>query len=491
MAVSLFTSRIVLGQLGVVDFGIHNVVGGAVLMLSFLTSSLEQTTQRFLSVELGKSSYENLKRVFANSLSLHIVFIFLAVILAETIGLWFLKNKLVIPPERTSAAFWVYQFSVVSFSISAFFAPFNGAIRAHEKFNFYAKMNIFDAVMKLAVVYLLMVLPYDKLVVLSFVWLCVGIIGRIIIYIYCHKNFEECRIKFSWIKENVKPLLGYNTYTVIAATSYLIRFQVLNIMLNLYYGPIMNAAQGIANMVYGAVSSFGNHAMAAAQPQIVMSYAKEDKERLWSLIAKSSQLCFYLLLILGLPFILEINTALYIWLGNYPEYASIFAQLFLLEALQRVLTHPISAANAAVGKLRAVTLIEVGCRLLILLCAIFIGIYKLSPVYIYIFALILQGINFFVNLVIVLKMQLGFSLRKYFVEVTLPISKISLLAVSLPIVLHCFFSKSIISSCVVGFFTLIWSIIIVFYIGLSKKEKQMIANKLPSFFRKIIFLGRN
>ena len=487
MAVSLFTSRIVLQQLGATDFGINNVVGGVVLMLSFLTSSLEGTTQRFLSVELGKNNLVKLKQIFANSLSLHIIFILLTIVLAETIGLWFLETKLVIPQERVNAAFWVYQFSVILFSINVFFSPFNGVIRTHEKFDFYAKMSIFDVVLKLIAVYFLVILPHDKLIALACMWMCIGVIGKIIVYIYCRINFEECRMKLSWIKESVRQLLGYNAYTVINAISYLIRFQGINIILNLYYGPIMNAAQGIANTVYGAISSFSNHAMVATQPQIVMSYAKGDRQRLWSLIIKSSQLNFYLLLVLALPFILEIDTALYLWLGKYPEYTAIFAQLFLLEALQRVFGHPITFANAAVGKLRTVTIIGVSSRFLILLCALFIGIYKLSPIYIYISALVFQGSFLAIIVVIVLKMQLGFSIRKYCTEVIMPLSKTSLITVSLPIVLHYFFSKSILSSCGVGFFTLIWSMVIVFYVGLSKKEKQMIVNKLPSFMRKIIF----
>jgi len=487
MAVSLYTSRIVLQTLGVADYGINNVVSGLVLMLSFLTSSLEGTTQRFLSVELGKNDFIKLRQIFTNSLSLHIIFILLTVILAETIGLWFLQTKLVIPPERAYAAFWVYQFSIISFSINVFFAPFNGAIRTHEKFDFYAKMSIFDSVFKLVTVYFLIVLSYDKLMALAFMWLCIGIMGKIIVYIYCHVNFKECRIKLSWSKECVRHLLGYNAYTVIGAISYIIRFQGLNIVLNLYYGPIMNAAQGIANTVYRAISSFSDNAAIATQPQIIMSYVKGDKQRLWSLITKSSQLSFYLLLIIALPFILEIDTALYIWLGNYPEYAPIFAQLFLLEALQRILGHPISFANTAVGKLGAVTINSIVCRLLILLCAVFVGIYKLSPIYIYIVGLVLQGVYFLTLIVIVLKMQLGFSIRKYCTDVIVPILKTSLITVSLPVVLHYFFSKSIVHSCLVGIFTLIWSTVIVFYVGLNKEEKQMLLNKLSTFIRKMVF----
>jgi O-antigen/teichoic acid export membrane protein len=390
---------------------------------------------------LGKNDFVKLKQVFANSLSLHVIFILVAIILAETLGLWFLKNKLVIPPERANAAFWVYQFAVMSFSISVFFSPFDGAIRAHEKFSFYAKMSIFDVVMKLVIVYLLVVLPYDKLTALSFLGLCVGIIGRIIVYVYCHKNFEECRIKLSWVKDCIRQLLGYNAYSTLGVISHLIRIQGLNIVLNLYYGPIMNAAQGIANTICTAVTQISSNAMLAAQPQIVMSYATNDRQRFWSLITKSSVLCFYLLLILTFPFILEIRTILYIWLGNYPEYASIFSQLFLLEGMFGALFSPIIIANSAIGKLRATTIIAVVGRLFMLIIAVFIGIKKLSPTYIYVLGIILIVITMIINTIIVLKIQLSFSLRKYCIDVLWPISKTSLYVVSMPIVAHYFFIK--------------------------------------------------
>jgi O-antigen/teichoic acid export membrane protein len=487
MLAALFTSRVILQTLGVTDYGIYNIVGGVVAMLSFLTASLSATTQRFLNVEMGKNDFTKLKQVFANSLLLHIIFILPVIILAETVGLWFLQNKLVIPPERAAAAFWVYQLTVISFAKTIFFAPFYGAIRAHEKFSFYAKMSVFDAVMKLVIVYLLILSPYDKLIALSFMRLCTDIIVKLVVYIYCHKNFEECKLKLSWSKDCVRQLLGYNVYSIIGAVSSIIRVQGLNIVLNLYYGPVMNAAQGIANMVYIAISSFSSNAAAATKPQIIMSYAQDDKKRLWGLITKSSKLYFYLLLILVLPFILEIDAALYIWLGDYPEYAPVFARLFLLEALQNVLLHPIMFANSAVGKLRAVTVISVVCRLFMLLFAVFAGINKLAPTYIYIFGLCAQGINLILIVIIVLKMQLGFSLSKYCDAVLWPISKICLLTVPVPAVLHYFFSKSTLSSCTVGIFALIWSGAIVFFVGLNKREKRMIADRLPFFLRKILY----
>ena len=483
LIVSLYTSRVILRTLGVSDFGISNVVGGVVGMLSFLTSSLAETTQRFLSVEIGKNDTRRQKQIFSNSLFLHIIFIVIAVIIAQTIGLWFVQNKLVIPPERAFAAFWVYQFSVISFAVSVFFAPFEGAIRAHEKFSFYAKISIFDVVMKLVSVFLLVYLPYDKLIAYSLLITFVLLTGKVIIYIYCHKHFEECRIKISFEKENTKNLLGYNFFTIINTVSAVIRHQGLNIILNLYYGPLLNAAQGIADKIHSALTSFTNNAAIATQPQIIMSYAQNDRDRLWKLITTSSRLFFYLLLITSLPFILEIETVLYIWLGEYPDYTAIFTRLFLIEMLVIIPFTPVVYANYAVGKLLPTSITNVTSRILILFIALFIGINNFSPAYIYISAIILQFTACFIGVIIVLKKQLSFSLRDFFLNILLSIIKTLLLVISIPFLVHYFFSNSILNSVLTGVFTVFWSALIIFFIGLNRQEKQMIINKLPPFIK--------
>jgi O-antigen/teichoic acid export membrane protein len=482
MFVALFTSRIVLQTLGVDDYGLNNVVGGVVGMLAFLTASLSGTTQRFLNVEKGKNNRDGLKQIFANSLSLHLIFILFAAIFAETVGLWFLQNKLNIPEGRESAAFWVFQFSVVSFCLGVFFAPFDGAIKAHEKFSFYAKMSILDVAMRLVIAFSLIYLPYDKLIAWSLMGKCVLLVRNIVIYVYCHRNFEECRIRFSFSKNRLRQLLGYNFYAMINSVSAIMKGQGLNIVLNLYYGAALNAAQGIANTVKVSLASFSGNAMIATKPQIIMSYAQKNKQRFWSLMTNSSRFYFYLMLILALPFILEIDTALYIWLGNYPKHASSFAQIFLLDALINTLWSPIGHANAAVGRLRAATINLIICRSLVLLSAVLIGMNQLPAVYIYISYLILQAVCLFIYMIIVIKYMLKLSLRKYFVDVILPILKTLFFVVPLPIALHYFFSKTVTLSCIVGFFTFIWSVAMVFCIGLNKHERQMIISKLRQFF---------
>ena len=482
--VSLYTSRIVLNTLGITDYGIHNVVSGVIGMLSFMTGSLSETTQRFLSVELGKNDINKLKHIFSNSLLLHVFFILITLILAETIGLWFLKHKLIIPDDRLYASYWVYQFSMVSFIISVFFAPFEGSLRAHENFSFYAKLSVIEAILKLLIAFLILYSSYDKLITYSFLLMCVILINKLILYIYCFKHFKECRIRFSLFKESIRPLLGYNIYMIINSIIAIIRHQGLNLVLNFYYGPALNAAQGIANQIYSTLSSFTNNAALATQPQIIMSYTQNDRQRLWSLIEKSSRLFFYLSLIISLPFILEIHTVLYIWLGNYPDYTPVFTRLFLVENLFHAFMIPIMFANTAVGRLMPVTISSFICRLFILLFAVYTGINGFSPTNIYISVIIFQGIHLIIFAIIVLKFMLFFPLRIYFKDVIFPIVKISIIVFSVPSVLHYFLSQSILSSCLIGIFSLIWSALMVFLIGLKTNEKIIILNKISSFIIK-------
>ena len=452
-------------------------------MLSFLSTSLSTTTQRFISFELGKDNKEKLKQVFTNSLSMYTVLIIFIVIFAETVGLWFLQNKLVIPQERVNAAFWVYQFSVISFAVSLFVIPFTGVIRAYENFGFYAKMGVFDVVITLIVTCLIVYLSYDKLIMYAFLVMCGIIIGRIIICIYCYRHYKECRIKFSFDKDGIRNLLGYNVYMLINNIIFVAQKKTLSFVLNICYGPYLNAAQGIANQINNALSTFSLNALTVTGPQIVKSYAQNDMKRLWNLITQSSRLYFYLSLILALPFILEIDTALHLWLGIYPEYTADFARILLLIQLIWPLTIPIKQANDAVGKLRAQTINVSCCRLLAIVLVIFVGTKGMSPVYIYLSLLISDAISTIITLIIVLGFQLKTPLYNYYKDVTLPIIKTIVLVVSLPVAAHYFFSSTILSSCAVGLFTFTWSVIIVFIIGLYKNEKQMIINKLPASLR--------
>jgi O-antigen/teichoic acid export membrane protein len=265
----------------------------------------------------------------------------------------------------------------------------------------------------------------------------------------------------------------------------LLKTNGINIVLNLYYGPVLNAAQGISSMVKNALNSFSMNAMAATQPQIVLSYTRNDMDRLWDLLLKSSKLYFFLTFIFVLPIIFETDTVLYIWLENYPDYTVIFIRLFLVDALLITLWNPIMYANAAIGRLRTFTIIIILHRLIIFTAAIIIGINNLSPVYIYIFYLIVQFICTLISLFYVFKFQLKFSLLSYFSNVILPILRTVILSLSVPLFIHYYFTKSFSVSVISGFVSFFWCLLAVFFAGLNKSERTVIVNKLPFPIKKL------
>ena len=276
MGATLYTSRIVLNVLGAEDYGLYNVVGGLVTMFTFLNGSLGSATSRYITFELGRRDYERVNRVFNVALLIHIALAVLIIILAETIGLWFFYEKMTIPEERMSAAFWVYQISILTCFFSLTQVPYNAMIIANENMRIYAWVGIVEAVFKLAIAFILPFAPFDTLVYYALL-LCVVQISIMLFYrIYCGRNFKESKIILYKDKTLYKEMFSYAGSDLIGNLSVLAQGQGLNILLNMFFGPVVNAARGIAYQVQGAVTQFSNNFMTAVRPQIIKSYAEGD-----------------------------------------------------------------------------------------------------------------------------------------------------------------------------------------------------------------------
>lgn len=293
MTVSLYTSRVVLNTLGVVDFGIYNVVGGVVLMFSFLNSSMSSATQRFLSIELGKQDYLQLKKVFSMSVNIHAIIAIAIFILAETIGLWFLNARLVIPADRIVAANWVYQFSIFAFMLTIMNVPYNATIIAHERMKVYAYVSIIEVFLKLTIVVVLVFSGFDKLKLYSLLVFVVSIIVWIIYKVYCKRNFHETSYIYFWEKSLYKTLINYAGWNLFGNIAGVTFNQGINIMLNLFFGPTINAARSIAYQINSAVSGFVSNFQIAMNPQIVKSYALEDLKYMHQLIFQGAKYSFF------------------------------------------------------------------------------------------------------------------------------------------------------------------------------------------------------
>ena len=333
MAVSLYTSRVVLNILGVEDYGIYNVVGSVVTMFAFLNGALITSTQRYLTFELGRGDYDQLKKVFTTSIVIHAIIASLIVILAETIGLWFFYNKMVIPESRMTAAMWVYQLSIVTMVIQVMSAPYNSIIIAHERMGVFAVISILETILKLAIVYLLLVLSGDKLVLYAILVAVVQLLIRFVYTSFCKKNFEESQIIKGIDKTLLKEIgkfAGWNIWGNLAATLF---GTGLNLLLNVFFGPVVNAARGIALQVESSIAQFSTNFLMAVNPQVTKLYAQNNLQEMRVLLSRASKFACYLMLMLSLPVMIETPVILTVWLKLVPDYTIPFLRLILCVAI--------------------------------------------------------------------------------------------------------------------------------------------------------------
>jgi len=366
MGVSLYTSRVVLQKLGVQDYGIYSVVGGVVAMFGFLNASISGATQRFLNFELGKNDKIAVQKVFSMSLLIHGSIAIIIILLAETLGLWFLQTKMNIPNERMDAAFWVYQLSILSCVIMIVSVPYNALIIAHERMNAFAYVSIVEVVLKLLVVYIIDLLIYDTLILYALLLCAVQILIRVIYGIYCKCFFEESVFRLFWDKQLFKKMTGIAFWTMNGNLAFLGYTQGLNILLNLFFNPAVNAARGISLQVQNAVMGLCRNFQTAMNPQITKSYAINDLPYMHNLIITGSRFSFFLLFFISLPILFETEFLLNFWLKTVPEHTTSFVRLILIISMSEALSRPLITAVYATGHLRTFQLIEGSISLFII-----------------------------------------------------------------------------------------------------------------------------
>lgn len=352
MLVTLYTSRVVLKVLGVEDYGIYNVVGGIVVMFSFITSTLGSASQRYIAYDLAQNNKERLRQTFSLIMLSYGIVAFITLVLAEIIGVWFLNSHMNIPENRIVAANWVLQASVVGFILNIITAPYMAVIIAHERMNVYAYISILDAILKLTSIYILQFFIFDNLIIYAVLMLlCTSVVTAIYRY-YCKKHYSESHYSFYYDTVRLKDIISYAWWNMFGTISHILRNQGVNILLNLFFNPAINAARAISFQVYSAVTSFVNNYFTALRPQITKSYASGDLERMRGLIYTSSKLSFFLLLLLSLPVFLNVDDVLCLWLSNPPQYTNTFVNLIIVNALVEVINNPLVAGLQATGRIK-------------------------------------------------------------------------------------------------------------------------------------------
>lgn len=484
LLISLYTSRVVLKVLGVEDYGIYNVVGGVIGMLSFLNSSMAATYQRYFNYEMGKKNYEGVSNLFKSSLSVQLIYALIIVVIAETIGLWFLDTKLVISPERIIAAKWVYQISVISFVITVFQAPFTALIISNEKMSIFAVISILDAVLKLVIVILLPFIAYDRLIIYAVLLLSITLLDILLYIVICKRKFSTCIISFNWDKNNLKSLFSFGGWGMMGSLAYTLKSQGINILLNMFFGPIVNAARGVAYQVLHAVEMFTTNFQTSFRPQLTKSYAEGDLTYMYKLYYSSTKISFFLLWCLSLPIIIETPAILGLWLGdNVPEYTIVFTRIILLTALVSAYANPTSGIAYATGKIKTFNILVSGLNLLIVPIAYLFLKLGFGPESAMIVSLIMSVIVQIVRL-FVLRKLLPFSIRNYFVKVIIPTIMVFLLSSILPYLCKHIMPNALLYSFIVCFISVVSVGIFAWFVGLNKEEKNLLLSKIKFLNKK-------
>lgn len=417
MAVTFYTSRVVLQVLGVTDFGIYNVVGGVVVMFSFLNASMSGATSRFLTFEMANGTMQTLRQTFGNAMSLHLIIAGFILLIAETVGLWFVLYKLVIPPERIETAVWVYQFSILTMMVTVTQVPYNAIIIAHERMNVYAYVEILNVLLRLGIVFLLIGWDKDKLLFYAILLFGVSFIVAMTYRVYCVRHFAESRSRLYFQRKRILPMLSFSGWDLYGNMSTVARTQGINMLLNIFFGPALNAANGVATQVQAGIMGFASNIVIAVKPQIIKSYATGNYERGRSLVFNASKGTFLLLLLLSLPLIFEMQWVLSLWLGNVPAHAASFCVLTLLFNFFATMSFVVVTVAHAAGKIKRPSLINGTLYLSVIPISYLMFYLGGAPETSYIYNVVAVGLGLLGNVWTAHFYVPGFSFYEYFFKV--------------------------------------------------------------------------
>lgn len=483
MIVGIYTSRVVLATLGVSDYGIYNIVGGFVGMFAMISASMAASAQRFLSHEIGKKDKGNVTGVFTNAVLIHWGLAGIILVIAETIGLWFLNYKLNIPSSRYFAANIVYQFSLITFLIEVISVPYNASLIAFEKMKAFAYVSIIQAFLKLAIVYLLLIGDFDRLILYGILNAFVACSIRLIYSVYVKKYIPECKNDMHIHKKSFREMLSFAGWNMFGATSGVAMDQGVNIVLNIFFGVVVNAARGISNQVNAAIKSFVSNFQLATSPQIIKLYAAGEKDEMLKLVFRTSRYSFILMMVLGLPIVFSADFILHLWLINPPEHTITFVQISLLTSLGYALSQPLSYAMHASGKVRNYQIV-VGITSFMCLPVTYM-VLRLGgkPESAYVTALIFEFVTMIAKLVM-LKSMIGISIRNFLGSVVLKSYMLFVFCSIIPFYLYRDLSFGWTGFLIQLLVTEACVLVSTFFIGISASEREFVVNRVVRMIKK-------
>lgn len=486
LLISLYTSRVVLNQLGVADFGIYSVVGGVVSMFAVVSSAMSSSISRFVTYELGRKNSSNLSKIFSSSMNIQLLFAFLVLLLGETVGVWFVNHHLNIGNEKIYVANWIFQFSLVAFSIGILSVPYNASIIAHERMTVFAYISIMEAVLKLGACVVLIMFEGHKLQLYSVFMMLVALISIVVTGGYCIFHFKECRYHFCLDKELMKEMSGFAGWSFLNNTAWILNTQGVNVLINIFFGVTLNAARAIATQVESAIMQFVNSFTAALNPQITKSYAAGELDAMYLLICRSAKFSFFILLIPGLPIVLETEFILICWLKTVPDYTAAFVRLSIISVMINLIgnsSYTACSATANIKKYSIVTTLVGACVFPITWIFFKFGF---SAIVSYVVFIIIYMIIDVVR-VLFMKKLIKFPTTLFVSSVLKPILLTTLSASVLPLLAKVFLNLdgSCLQFVMIFLISLVTTIISIYLVGLSQNERCFFTNKLKIALNKV------
>lgn len=485
MLISFYTSRVILQALGVEDYGINSVVAGFLSMFGIITSSMNGAISRFITVELGKGEISRLKQVFSTSISVQVIMGIIIFILVETFGMWFVRTKMQIPLGREVAAEWCLHCAALCTFISLIDVPFSSAIIAHEKMSAFAYMTIVDALLKLGICFLIYVSPFDKLIAYAVLGVAVSILSASIYWIYCLRKFEETSFYIKFDYRLFKEIWGFAGWNLFAQTAWILNTQGINMLMNIFFGVVVNAARGVANQLNGVIQGFVSNFMVALNPQITKYYAIGDKDAAFKLACRGCRFSFYIMFVLALPVMIESHQILKLWLGTPPPLADEFVVWTILSSFSTLLGNTLVTLQMAHGNIRHYQLwITIfGCLPFPMTWLVFH--FGAPPVVsYYIFVAVYWGL-IFVRYHLVHGMT-GIPAKMYLGGVVAKAHIVAAVSAIVPLTLFLLMDESILRLIIIGVTSILSSFIVIYSIGLDKGERIFIKEKLSQYMPRFV-----
>lgn len=483
LGVGLFTSRVVLSSLGAQDYGIYNVVGGFISMFTIFNAGLTSATQRFITFDLGKGNLKELRDTFSTCVIIYMMIGLVILVVAEVGGVWFLENKLTIPTDRLYAARWVFQLSLITLIIGLVSTPYNALIVSYERMGAFAWISIYEALAKLAVAYQIYVTSYDKLIVYAVMLCIVQLSVRIIYNVYCNRNFKESKVIFNFNWAKIKKIYGFTGWAMFGGLASIGFTQGLNVLLNMFFNPVVNAARGVAVQVQNIINGFVLNFQTALNPQIIKSYAKGDTSYMFKLIFASSKFSFLLLFVMSLPVMLEAETLLGLWLKEVPQYTPLFFRLIIITTMIDGISNPFMRAVDATGNIKKYQIIVGGILLMIVPVSYVVLRLGGAPYSVFIVHICMSFLAFLMRLYLVRKL-INYSIMMYWKNVLSRLIVVVIISVVFSLFVRAKMEPSLSRLVAVSLISVSAVLLLSYNIALLPNERALLKNKFKSIIQK-------